>query len=80
MAEESVDVLAWQRATSKTRGSDTKWQLWVASSLNDWRIPDLQLSASGVWIDMPMKEEDKLYAPLVPYCYSTPEERFMIQR
>ena len=58
-------------ATTETRGSDSKWELWVASSLGHRGIADLQLTTSGVWIDMPMTEEDKRYGPAVPYYSST---------
>ena len=58
---------AWQRATTKaTRESDSKRELWVASSLSQRGIADLQLTTSGDWIDIPMKEEDKLYGPAAP--------------
>ena len=62
---------AWQKATTKTRGSDSKWELWVASSPSHQEITDLQLTTSGVWIDMPMTEEDKLYGPAAPKNSST---------
>ena len=58
---------AWQRATTKTRGLDSKWELWVARSLSHQGTADLQLTTSGVWIDMPMTEEDKLYGPAAPH-------------
>ena len=60
---------AWQRATTKARGSDSKWELWVASSLS--HQADLKLTTSGVWIDTPMTEEDKHYGPAAPYYSST---------
>ena len=37
-------------------------------------IADLQLTTSGVWIDMPMTEEDKLCGPAAPYYSSTSAE------